>query len=400
MSWDGIQFDRPLTMLRREELCELYAHYGYQPDDETHALFPADQISADLALSILLAQDKIEEAVDLLAHAITPRVGVWWAYLCLRMVFDDIKKDFEKDGLTPRERQEKKVDAMVKKLTDTSDIDKMVEDHQKAMDLLVQKLEADVEGKLNLNPFARSSLKLKWIKSEFEKFAARESIRLQPTPKPDDPYIQQIKNSIEREWSERLHDMEAEDVLPPDVPDGNKIFEAIEKKTAAIGPAIEKEMSKHFPLKIKGLPKPVPPARKSAAVEAALRWLLVPSDENGRLACAAAIAAKEGPESLLAYSAFWSSTNLVTDTGVAPTNLALPPLGISKTLLQLALLEGGEMDYDARYAEFLRLGIECADGSCTWDEHGKPVRRDSAPPPLPREDHIFRARYGFGRIES
>lgn len=56
-----------------------------------------------------------------------------------------------------------------------------------------------------------------------------------------------------------------------------------------------------------------------------------------------------------------------TETGMAPATPALPPKGIASTLLQLALLEGGDMDYDARYREFLRLGIECADGTSTWD---------------------------------
>ena len=133
-------------------------------------------------------------------------------------------------------------------------------------------------------------------------------------------------------------------------------------------------------------------------MQAALRWLLVPSDENGQLACQAAIAAQSGPESMLAYAAFWSSTNLKTETGIAPTNPALPPLGISKTLLQLALLEGGDMDYDERYRKFLELGIECADGTCTWDEHGNPVR-SKAPSAntSAADDRIFRTRSGFGR---
>ena len=387
-------------MLRREELRALYASYAYEPDDETRELYPTDRISAELALQILLTQDMTEEAVNLMASAIMPRVGVWWAYLCLQMVFEDIRKDFEKDGLTPQERRAKKVDAMVKEMSDTSDIDKMVEDYEKKMNEYVKKIEEDAKGKVTRNPIERAQLKLKWIKAEYAKFVAREPDGYAPethAPIPEDSYMRRVQLRIEEEWKEKFEQLEKDDKLPEGMPNTEDIFEAIRKKTGAIGPAVDKEMAKHFPLKLRGLPKPVSPARKTAAVEAALRWLLVPSDENGKLACDAAMAAKAGPESMLAYTAFWASTNLVTETGVAPTNLALPPMGISKTLLQLALMEGGEMDYDARYKEFLRLGIECADNTCTWDEHGKVVRHGGGEAPPRREDHVFRTRYGFGR---
>ena len=72
-------------------------------------------------------------------------------------------------------------------------------------------------------------------------------------------------------------------------------------------------------------------------------------------------------------------------------------MGLSKTLLQLALLEGGDMDYDTRYAKFLELGIQCADGTCTWDEHGEPVRSD-AEETRRSDDRDLRARSGFGRM--
>lgn len=404
MSWDGKQFSRPLVMLRREKLESLYKTYGYAPDDEVRELYPMEEIGADLGLSILLMQGRTEDAVNLLASAITPRVGVWWAYLSLQMVFEDVRKDFEKDGLTPKERRKKEVEAKVKELTDTSDIEKMIEEHKKATDELVKKIEADAQGKVTLPPLERAKLKLQWIKREYAQYMKQESPDWKPEtpsqPLPEDSWMRQKQIAIEQEWKEKIEALKAEndETLPPGVPDARKIFDAIKQKTAAIKPAIDKEMSKHFPLKLKGLPKPVSPARKTAAVEAALRWLLVPSDSNGKLACEAAVAAQAGPESMLAFTAFWASTNLVTETGVAPTNLALPPMGISKTLLQLALMEGGEMDYDARYAEFLRLGIECADGTCTWDEHGKPLRHDpGAAPEAAQDDRIFRTRYGFGR---
>lgn len=401
MAWNGKQFDKPLVMLRRENISNLRAAYGYDPDDDMLEVYPTEELSAELALNVLLLREETEEAVNLLASAIVPRVGVWWAYLCLQMVFEDIRLDFEKDGLTPREREAKQRKIELKKLTDTSKIDKMFEDQRKYLDTYAKEVEKDLRDLNYLNPLQRMEVKLNYFKKEFERF--KNELPEGTLGDPNGPMFMEkhmkklqanVKESLERYIKDHDDTPQTTD-LP--IPPTDKIFEEMWKQTSAIGPTIEKSMAKRFPLKLKGLPKPVSPKRKTAAVEAALRWLLVPSDANGKLACDAAVAAKAGPESMLAYAAFWSSTNLQTETGAAPTNLALPPMGISKTLLLLALLEGGEMDYDARYKEFLRLGIECADGTCTWDEHGKPIRHEAAPGRKETDDRVFGARYGFGR---
>lgn len=401
MAWNGKQFDKPLVMLRRENIYGLRTAYGYDPGDDVLEIYPTEELSAELALNVLMLKGETEEAVNLLASAIVPRVGVWWAYLCLQMVFEDIRLDFEKDGLTPREREAKQREIEIKELTDTSKVDKMFEAQDKYLDEYAKKVEEDVRKLGYLNPIQRIELKLQYIKREFERF--KNELPEGALGDPNGPMMMEAQmkkkmSNVQTAFESWLH-KDDEQPLPADcpIPPTEKIFDEIRKQTAAIGPSIEKRMAKHFPLKLKGLPKPVSPKRKTAAVEAALRWLLVPSDANGKLACDAAVAAKEGPESMLAYAAFWSSTNLQTETGAAPTNLALPPMGISKTLLLLALLEGGEMDYDARYKEFLRLGIECADGTCTWDEHGKPIRHEAAPGRKETDDRVFGARYGFGR---
>lgn len=98
----------------------------------------------------------------------------------------------------------------------------------------------------------------------------------------------------------------------------------------------------------------------------------MPSDENGQRACQAAIAAKKGPESMLAYTAFWSSTNMKTETGMAPANSALPPKGIASALLQLAMAEGGDMDYDERY----RRSSPWTLNARTAPAHGRREERD------------------------
>ncbi len=400
MSWNGNQFNRPLIMVQWVDIKTLQQKRGYEPPEDVLELFPSEHISAELALSILLHNGKVEDAVNLLACVIAPRVGVWWACLCLQSVLKDVAADFAKDGLTPRERRKKEMSALADKLSDTSDIDAMVEEQKKLIDEQVKKLEEAAREQKYLNPAERLQLKMAWIKREFEAF--RNSLPPGTLGDENGPLLMEetldsILTSAKKDFDHIAAAMSPEPP-PMDIPSSERIFDAIRQKTEAIQPAIDKEMGKHFPLKLKGLPTLPSPARKQAAVMAALRWVLAPSDDNGKLACEAAIAAKQGPEAMLAYAAFWSSTNLKTETGIAPTNPALPPMGISKTLLQLALMEGGEKDYDARYEEFFRIGIDCADGSLTWDEEGNEVRLDAtAESPQVTEERTIWSRSGFGR---
>lgn len=358
-------------MLWKESLETLSKTRGYDPLDEVQAFFPTNSITPELALVILLTHNRVEDAVNLLASAIMPRVGVWWAYRCMEMVQQDIAQDFAKDGLTPKERRAKAHKELVAKLTDRSDIDAMIAEQREAEAKLVKELEEKARKREYLNPLERVQLKMQWVKQMEERLRRKlpaGAVNAPMTPA-EEKLVQRMKAAAMGfvKHVEELENPPASPDLPADIPPSSRIFDAIRAKTAAIRPAVEKEMAKVFPLKMHGLP-PLPSKEKQAAAkDAALRWILVPSDDNGQLACQAAIAAKAGPESMLAYAAFWSSTNMKTETGMAPANPALPAMGIGKTLLQLAMLEGGDMDYDERYRQFLRLGIECADGTSTWD---------------------------------
>ena len=391
-------------MLQRGDLQTLHHQRGYQFTEAVEGVLPDRRnMSTELALSILLHNGMKEDAVNMLCYAIVPRVGVWWAYLCLKMVMEDIEKEQAKDGLTPRERFLKEQKELANKLSDTSDIQAMVEERKKQLDAQVAELKKLAGEQNYLNPVERLKLKLAWIQREFAAF--EQSLPPGSLGNPNDPPVMQdlidsltqSANSDFQNYLEHMAAVQQARVNISQTPD--PIFETVQQKTSAVKSAIDEMLSKYFPLKIKGLPQRPTPAKKNKAVESVLRWILVPSDDNGKLACEAAMAAQDGPEAMLAYSAFWSSTNLKTDTGMAPTNMGLPPLGISKTLLQLALLEGGEMDYDKRYEEFLHIGIECADGTCTWDEYGHPVRAVVERKQV-RDDSIFKSRFGFARRDT
>ncbi|MGN1309299.1 MAG: DUF6931 family protein, partial [Akkermansia sp.] len=175
-------------------------------------------------------------------------------------------------------------------------------------------------------------------------------------------------------------------------------------KTSSIGPMVQQEMGKYFPLKLQGLPKQPSKEKTDAALQAARRWLVMPTDDNGRLASEAAALVGKEPEGLLAYLAFWCSAAMVSETGTVPGNPKLAPRGMASLLEQLALLEGGDDDYEARFLTFLRLGIECADGTSTWNSDALVAGTAAPIPPVaPLTPHtrdrsldLF-ARRGFGR---
>lgn len=381
MSWNGKQFGRSLVMLRHMLVRDMNKRLGMPLPEEVAPLVNGAPITDELALYYLLQHDRIEDAVNLLSYAITPRVGVWWAYRCYQAVQQDIAADFAKDGLTPKQRRDKERRELVAKLTDTSDIDRLVEENKRAIEEGRKQLQALAEQMGYKSPMERMAEKAKLMQQEIEKLKALYSEDVQAAAAPATGRLQPLMEEMlgnARRSLEGYIESQTPVPEPTDTP-STRVYDAIRAKVAAVKPAIDAEMAKHFPLKMHGLPKQPSPEMKAKAVDAALRWLLVPSDENGALANQAAVAAKGGPESMLAFAAFWSSTNMKTETGIAPGMEALPPQGISKTLLQLALQEGGEMDYDARYRLFLDFGIECADGTSTWDidENGsvKEVRK-------------------------
>ncbi len=399
-TWNGEQGKRPLVFLRKASVEELCRSQKYELSDELEELLPLPQVSAEMFLAILIRSGKIPEAVELLAQLMLPRVALWWALRCYRAVKEDIRNDFEKDGLTPDERQEKRVQDMVAELSDTSDIEALIEEHHKVMEEQRREAEEQARALKPLNPAQVISLKLDGFRQ------AMEAIGLPLSPGRSLTAAEQEAQDRAEQSIVQAVELKLKPLMPPEPPplppelervSGQRIFDKIREKAGAIKPALDKEMARHFPLKLKGLPPKPPQKKREAAVAAAERWLLAPTDANGQLACEAGVAAKGGPEGMLAYTAFWSSTNMATETGMAPANPVLPPLGVSKTLLQLALLEGGELDYDARYELFLKLGLACADGSSTWDEHGREVREQDPQEADTREQDMLRRRSGFGR---
>ena len=132
--------------------------------------------------------------------------------------------------------------------------------------------------------------------------------------------------------------------------------------------------------------EPAPDEPTRAALEAAERWAADPSEANRRAAQEASEAVGLGtPAGCAAMAAFWSGGSL------APPNVpAVPPAdhltghGVAGSVQIAGVLREPEKAED-HYRDFLRIGVEIAEGANRWPEPAAPpeVRR-SGPrsPPL------------------
>jgi hypothetical protein len=98
-----------------------------------------------------------------------------------------------------------------------------------------------------------------------------------------------------------------------------------------------------------------------AAIEAAMRWVRVPSDPHRLAACEAAIAAgNRSPAHWVAMAAFWSAGNMTPDSGVVtPPPPFLYAVATVSALEFAAARDGRRDDF---FAEALQRGISLASG--------------------------------------
>jgi hypothetical protein len=114
---------------------------------------------------------------------------------------------------------------------------------------------------------------------------------------------------------------------------------------------------------------PEPPAAAAAALEAARAWVIDPRDEKRRAAFPAAEAADVGtPAGCAAAAAYFSGGSLAPPNlpVVAPPDHVTSDLAASSLTLSAVIKEPEKAA--AKYAAFLRTGLEVASGQHAWPE--------------------------------
>ncbi|MEG0024722.1 MAG: hypothetical protein RR553_01390 [Akkermansia sp.] len=377
-------------------------------DHSIESLLPQpDTLSGQTAIMLLASAGKFKDASDILAYTMHPRVALWWGICCVEWLLKT-KQEFldAHKGLSPEEARSKKMDDDLAILTDTSEIDNLIKDHNQEMDEIISQIKKKGKEEKNLidlviEQMESISTMMDELEKKFPKNEVDEAHKL--FQKSIEQQTKELGyNPIEKAAEEMFYTLIPSSEPEPDIKfpkmKAEQIFEKIQEKTSAVRPYVQGEIDKYFPLKFPGLPTPSTTEQKQEALEAAKRWLFTPSDENGARANQAALSAQDGPESLLAYSALWSSTNLMPGTGnVIPPPPGLYALGISKAIFSCAIDLECDIPYDDRYELFLGMGLECATGISTWDEAWKKEKTISIETTSMGSHNDFGSRSGFGR---
>ncbi|QSH40747.1 hypothetical protein P0136_11660 [Lentisphaerota bacterium ZTH] len=411
MSWDGKSFDRPLIMLDFDTPQKAISKNAYEPDDDVEALITNNMTSEQLIL-VLREKNMLKEACDFIAHCVNRRVGVWWAYSCVEAINKEVEEENKKNPLTFEEKVKKEVKGKIAGWTDKTEIEALKKQYNGKIDKFKQNLNR-LDGPEIKDPDdplkeLQELLKNKNSDKHLEN-ANHEFANFLSSVDPGQLHIAQRildKAYANYEAKHGINPMEEirqkvrKAILPEKIPEDStirdQVYGKVEERIKDIRQYIQSTMNKHFPLKIPGLPKTKRSKSKiDAALYAVKRWILTPTDENGKIALDSHKAAFQQPEGLCALAAYWSCANL---TPGEKTQLVSPPglysSGIKNTIFMCAMKKGGSKKYEERYEEYFNIGIDCISGVKTWDKEwkNKPAKVASD-----GNSNNLNASYGFGR---
>jgi hypothetical protein len=390
MAWNGKIDYKPLILLQHKTAQETIEKNAYDIDEDHEELFIKMNNPEDI-LEHFQGKKKFPEANKFLAYAIHKRVGVWWAYLCVKMVLEEIEKaklakkpprdirkeveDFIKNGL-PEKKQLEKIAADHQKMRNenTAEAKSILQDPGAA--LKSGKIDQETHDKITLKEYKAFSQQ---IKTRFDAFP--EDVKRDAMQKFEIYQKEYIKDHGMPFREHSLQELRSEIFLPkePEIDNSllDKTMQRIKDKIAEYKQEVGRELLKvpKSAADLPGLPKPVSKKKIDEAYESALHWILAPTDINAKYALNSGNAANGKMEGLLALCAFWAHGDLAVDQDkvkqVIPTNPGLTSNGINSVFTMTAVFavtEGVEKSYDELMEEFHYMGIEAAQGINLWDD--------------------------------
>jgi len=404
MSWDGKNFDKPLIMLDYESLGESVEKNLYKPPEEAVPL-SENKPSSEVYFQNLVKAEMQKPACDYLAYSMNKRAAMWWACQCVKSIKKEIREAQKKKGTMALEKEKEKQKKLEEKLAHREKI-KGWKAAADAKEDKAKQLGQDLTGKEFTDPKDPRTLLQKRLSESINppevtklKEDYDKAINALTAEQKREVELQklEVKKAFQKEYGISFEQSLKNDMAeilpkktpPPTTPSTMDMeVNKLKGKLAGVKQKINDQM-KVFPLKIPGLPEKPSEKRIDGAYEAAMRWVLAPTDINGQLAVDAGTAANSAPEGLLAQSAFWSGTNLSKNPDmVIPPPPGLASRGIASTIYMCAMAKGGERTYEERYEEFLGIGVEVAQGINVWDVNEKIEVED---------DNNWEGRSGFGR---
>ncbi|MCQ2913920.1 MAG: hypothetical protein MJ247_01840 [Alphaproteobacteria bacterium] len=285
-------------------------------------------------------------ACELMAYIAHTRSVVWWAYLCVKSLKDELQEvpapsididqigtsfkptvpDFAKvEPLKPNATQEKEYNDSISKMQ--NDIQKMREKCDPELLALTEKY---------LNIFYDEFKKVHgYSPMELIEIAGKKLARQREEGNLDmnSPIFQEVDKMKERLQTIRKETLDTiHTVIPP---------EDLET---------EKKLSKEI-------------------LEAVYAWIVSPDETNSKICLDLGNKCPDKPEGLLSLSAFWGGGNLTPEgKNIVRTPKPLLPNGICQTLLMCALHKGGTRKLKERYEHYFNLGVEVLTGRKVWEE--------------------------------
>ncbi|QSH41199.1 hypothetical protein P0136_09280 [Lentisphaerota bacterium ZTH] len=387
MSWNGKNFNRPLIMLDYAFVQDVIEKNAYEPDEDVESLIYEHMTSEKLIL-LLRSKGMLKEACDFMSYCINRRVGVWWAYSCVEAVNLEIEEQKKICPLSEQEQFKKEAKEKIADLADKSEINEILAKLKISREKFISDMETLAGPKItdSKNPLfqvqeaIREKQEQQNIKSTIEEM--ENALNNAPPEK-----LSKAKRIIEKafltyEQKNGIHPLEQlkneikKSICPEPLPENtelrDKYVNAIKGRCQEVKDFIKKTVNETFPLKISGMPKKMSPKRAQDAMFAIKRWVLTPTDENGRTAFLLGKKICNTPEGLCAVSSFWAGTDLVPEQKekvFAPPGLLAN--GLRNVIFMCAKKRGGSKSYDERYEEYFNIGIDCLTGVRTWDKEWK-----------------------------
>jgi hypothetical protein len=402
--------DKPLFFFEGKTVGDVIQKTGYQcKDEKVLPLCKPETWATEYFYMLAENKDFNKEAIQFLSSALNPRVRIWWGY-------QSVKETYEEINLTPHS----KVDA--KKMAEEAANDPA---HKELLALKPEdfKYPPKIVDGVNLSD-----------PSSWAPPSINENGNLSMFPKPvcDSPFY--AKSTAERFFDARAEGLAS---MPEDIKEkflaqeaeqlasaekrmgmnsGEFVSKLLDAREQVKGPPLESpfdslqgkfadsravldksigKMEKHINEMKAQLPKktPKPPAGTPVginALEAAKDWLLVPNEENSRKALQLGRGCKGNnkPAGLIALSAFWSGGNIAPPgKQVVAAPPKLPARSIATALVVASHLQGGTRKPDERIEDYLKIGIESAQGIRTWENQILPEHAEDP----------WAGREGFGR---
>lgn len=338
--------DQHVVLFQHGKVAETVAQENYELSTPLEALAQEHPDSEGYLTALEQAQD-YKEACKYLAYDLHRRAAVWWGYLCVIDLLEEIRKAPSKprdiaDIGAPRPfkipdwakaPENPKLDPQAVAAIE-KELQAKIDAVQKQMEAIPQDVRDTVDEMINIFKEEQRKRYGKTLWDVFDEL--REVFRYDESEvriDPNSPVFtadKELKDKIEKVRQDTIDTIKS--VLPqPDLP---------------------KLMKK-----------------KASALDAVYRYVVSPDDENANACLQIGNQMPDEPEGMLALVAFWSYGNMAPgQKQVVKTPAGLMGNGLNGFLMMCALKPGGDKKPKERFERYYRIGYEVARGAENWGD--------------------------------